>query len=344
MLSKQDNDVLCRVGQGTPMGDLMRQYWLPAFLSSELPTECWPRRVRLLGEDLIAFRDDEGRVRVIDENCPHRGSSMLFGRNEEAGIRCAYHGWKFDVTGACVDMPSEAAENGFKYKVTIKAYTTRERNGIVWVYLGPRQESPPPLPELEVNLDCGPREPGEPYKYVRQCNWAQALEGDVDRVHVPFLHSRVKPGEFARDGKYSEIARLERVVAERNPYLDVVETPYGFFTGARHEVDEAHDHWGIYQFIMPFYSMVRGYGGKVWMPIDDNNTLVMEWKPARPLGMPRDHDDETQTRQPWGYKQDDLTVPWGNWRLKADVENEWLRDRSRERDVATGVHYVGIPL
>src|SRR6266568_7015532 len=168
MLSKKDNETLCRVGPGTPMGTLMRQYWLPAFVSSELEYDGWPRRVRLLGEDLIAYRDTQGRAGVIDENCPHRGSSMIFARNEEAGVRCAYHGWKFDCTGACVDMPSEGQESNFKEKVKIKAYRTQERNGIVWVYMGPRKE-PPPLQDLQANLEPPARE-GSLYKYVRQCN------------------------------------------------------------------------------------------------------------------------------------------------------------------------------
>ena len=133
MLSKKDNDILCRVGRGTPMGNLMREYWLPAFISQELEADGWPRRVRLLGEDLIAFRDTKGKVGVIDENCPHRGSSMIFARNEESGVRCVYHGWKFDFSGACVDMPSEGPESSFKEKVQIKAYRTLERNGIVWL-------------------------------------------------------------------------------------------------------------------------------------------------------------------------------------------------------------------
>src|SRR5687767_2328315 len=171
MLSKEDNELLTRVGPGTPMGNLMRQYWIPAFVSSELEVDGWPRRVRLLGEDLIAFRDSDGRVGLVDENCPHRGSSLIFGRNEESGIRCAYHGWKFDCSGACVDMPSEGDQSNFRDKVKIKAYRTQERNGIVWVFMGSRKELPP-LPELEVNMGER-RRPGIPFKYVRQCNWAQ---------------------------------------------------------------------------------------------------------------------------------------------------------------------------
>src|SRR5437867_7766893 len=133
MLSKADNELLTRVGPGTPMGKLMREYWIPAFISSELEVDGWPRRIRLLCEDLIAFRDTNGNVGVIGENCPHRGSSMIFARNEQAGMRCVYHGWKFDHTGACVDMPTEPETSNFRSKVQIKAYKTQERNGIVWL-------------------------------------------------------------------------------------------------------------------------------------------------------------------------------------------------------------------
>ena len=144
MLSKEQNEVLSRVGAGTPMGNLMRQYWLPALLSTELPHEDGPPlRLRLLGEDMIAFRATSGSVGVIQNACPHRGASMFFGRNEEEGLRCVYHGWKFDTTGACVDMPSEPAESNFKSKVRTKAYPTHERNGVVWLYMGARATPPP---------------------------------------------------------------------------------------------------------------------------------------------------------------------------------------------------------
>src|SRR5262249_26816113 len=148
MLSKQDNDILCRVGPGTPMGELMRQYWLPAMRSDELASpDCPPLRVRLMGENLTAFRTTSGAIGLMQNACPHRGASMFFGRNEEEGLRCVYHGWKFDTTGACVDMPSEPAESNFRSKVKARAYPCRERNGIIWAYMGPRSgDQIPDLP------------------------------------------------------------------------------------------------------------------------------------------------------------------------------------------------------
>src|SRR5687767_601120 len=187
MLSKQDNDILCRVGPDTPMGTLMRQYWVPVFMSSELPApDCPPQRVRILGENLIGFRVTSGAVGLVQNACPHRGASLFFGRNEEEGLRCVYHGWKFDVTGACIDMPSEPAESNFRNKVRTKAYPTRERNGIIWAYLGAR-EVPPPLPDLEANM----LEDAETHIYLYSVanNWMQGWEGEMDTVHAAFMHS-----------------------------------------------------------------------------------------------------------------------------------------------------------
>src|SRR5579884_1204662 len=148
MLSPEDNAFLSRTNAGTPMGDLYRRFWLPALLPRELPgPDCDPIRFRILGEDLIAFRDTNGKVGFLGNNCPHRGASLFFGRNEEAGLRCVYHGWKFDVSGQCVDMPNEPAESNFKNKVKAVAYPCVERNGIVWTYMGPRKPAPP-LPEF----------------------------------------------------------------------------------------------------------------------------------------------------------------------------------------------------
>src|SRR5215470_15505486 len=152
MLSSQDNQYISQVGPGTPVGELFRRFWIPALVPSEVPhPDSDPIRLRLLGEDLIAFRDTNGRVGIVQNNCPHRGASLFFGRNEEAGLRCVYHGWKFDVDGNCVDMPNEPAESDFKAKVKAVAYPTRERNGIIWAYLGPRSD-PPPLPDFEANM------------------------------------------------------------------------------------------------------------------------------------------------------------------------------------------------
>src|SRR5919198_814055 len=182
MLSAEDNAALCQVGRGTVMGDMLRQYWLPALLSSELPSpDCDPVRVLLLGEQLVAFRDTTGAVGLLAHNCPHRGASLFFGRNEDNGLRCVYHGWKFATDGTCVDMPSEPAESNFKNKVRTVAYPTEERNGVIWVYMGPRT-TPPPLPHIEPNVVGG----GRVEKFLRDCSWLQSFEGDLDTTHIGF--------------------------------------------------------------------------------------------------------------------------------------------------------------
>ena len=139
MLTTEENEFLCRVGQGTPMGNFVRRFWTPILLASELPEpDCAPMRSRIFGEDLVAFRNSDGVIGLVDQFCPHRRASLFFGRNEERGLRCVYHGWKFDVEGQCVDMPSEPADSNFKDKMQITAYPTREAGGMVWTSLGPK--------------------------------------------------------------------------------------------------------------------------------------------------------------------------------------------------------------
>src|SRR4051812_44050045 len=218
MLTAEDNELVCRVGPGTPMGELMRHYWVPALASSELPEQDGaPVRVRLLDEELVAFRDSQGKVGMMAANCPHRGASLFFGRNEEEGIRCVYHGWKFDVTGQCVDMPSEPAESNFRSKVRVTAYPCSERNGIVWTYMGPRDELPP-LPDIEPNMMAN----ATVGKALRECNFVQALEGDIDTSHLGFLHYGATPPEEMPPGSFNYYT-----VKDRTPRYSVMETEFG---------------------------------------------------------------------------------------------------------------------
>ncbi|HTT78696.1 MAG TPA: Rieske 2Fe-2S domain-containing protein, partial [Stellaceae bacterium] len=185
-MRSKDSDDLVRVGPGTAMGALMRQYWLPAAMSAEVKPDGAPLRLMLLGEQLIAFRDSAGRIGVMDHRCPHRCASLFLGRNEEGGLRCIYHGWKYDVEGNCVDTPN-LADPEFKNRIKAKAYKTVERNGLVWVYMGERQAAPPPLPLIEATLLP---EAEVTINFVqRECNYLQALEGDIDTSHFGFLHA-----------------------------------------------------------------------------------------------------------------------------------------------------------
>src|SRR5262249_36744571 len=192
MLSAEDNDRLCRVGPGTSMGALLRQYWLPFAPSTELPvSDGPPKKMRLLGEDLVAFRDSRGAVGLLAEHCPHRGASLFFGRSENCGLRCVYHGWKFDATGRCVDMPSEPSESAYKDKVRAHAYPCRDVNGVLWTYMGPRAAAPP-FPPFEVNT-LPAEQVYPPIMMMEECNWVQALEGDIDSSHIDWVQARRRP-------------------------------------------------------------------------------------------------------------------------------------------------------
>src|SRR5688572_24508873 len=198
------------------MGNLMRQYWVPAGLSRELPSpDCDPVRIMLLGEKLIAFRDSHGRVGLLPNHCPHRGASLFFGRNEECGLRCVYHGWKFDVDGSCVDMPNEPAESDFRTKVRAVSYPTHERCGTIWTYMGPHNP-PPPLPQLEW-LDL-PESHHVASKRVQYSNWVQAMEGDIDQSHVSFVHSTLNPEDNPRQSQHIAWIRAN----DKHPRFEVV--------------------------------------------------------------------------------------------------------------------------
>ncbi len=330
MLSKVDNEAVCRVGPGTVMGDLMRQYWLPALLSSELPTaDSDPVRVLLLGEKLIAFRDTNGTVGLMDQACPHRGASLFFGRNEECGIRCVYHGWKFTADGACVDMPNEPAESDFKHKVKAKAYPTRERNGVVWAYMGPR-ETPPPLPDLEANnLPEG--------EYVvsamqRECNYVQALEGDIDTSHFGFLHFGAADPESAEPGTFQYFA-----LKDRAPRYQVLDTDFGCMYSAFRPADPGQTYHRIALFLFPFWTMIpTGVLGhqvvaRGWVPMDDEHTMFFSLTP-KIRGVQR-------ATQP-GMELHPNTSDWlGRFRMVSDSSNDYRIDRRWQR---SGGDYTGI--
>ncbi len=273
MLSPEQNDLLCRVGPGTPMGNLMREYWIPAVRADELRRpDSDPVRVRLLGESLIAFRDSHGTVGLLQNNCPHRGASLFFGRNEEAGLRCVYHGWKFDAHGACIDMPNEPAESDFKSKVTATAYPCHERNGIIWAYMGPRP-TPPPLPDLEANMLSG----YTVSTIQRECNWMQGLEGELDTVHFAFLHFGHARLDTTPPGTHNYYQ-----VKQQSARFSVLDTDVGVSAGASRPAEEDTTYWRISHMLFPFYAMVPtgvlGYQARffAYVPMDDEHTLNWE--------------------------------------------------------------------
>jgi phthalate 4,5-dioxygenase len=219
MLRKEQNDLLTHTGPGTPMGHLFRAYWLPALLIEELPeNDCPPVRVKLLSERLVAFRDSEGRYGLIDEFCAHRGVSLWFARNEQSGLRCAYHGWKYDVTGQCIDVPSEPRESGFCQKIKLKSYPLVKRGPVLWTYMGP-PEKQPPLPEWE--FATVPADQAFISKRLQESNWLQAMEGGIDSSHVSFLHR----GDLGSDPLFKGAKGNEYNLSDTQPYFEVVEQP-----------------------------------------------------------------------------------------------------------------------
>ena len=283
MLSANDNELLTRTGPGTPMGDLLRRFWAPVLLATEVPEpDCPPVRVDVLGEELVAFRDTSGAVGLVEGRCPHRQAELFWGRNEECGLRCVYHGWKFDVSGACLDMPSEPPESQFKDKVGITAYPTREWGGYIWAYMGPPDLPQPELPDFEW------AHVPESHRYVskklQQCNWAQSVEGAIDTAHFSFLHMLVDLPDDAP-------AALRYMKADGSPRFTLRPTEAGFVIGGARFAEEDSFYWRITQFLAPNHSLAPGaergqnINGQTWVPIDDESCWIYTytWNPDRPI-------------------------------------------------------------
>jgi phthalate 4,5-dioxygenase len=332
MLPKDENEILCRVGPGTAMGNLLRQYWFPAIPSFELPApDSPPVKVRLLGEDLVAFRDTRGEIGLVAQACPHRGASLFFGRNEEAGLRCVYHGWKFDVTGQCVDMPSEPAESNFKTKIRVRAYPARDVNHVIWVYMGPR-ETPPPFPRFEI-CTLPIEQVGKPRLMMEEANWFQNLEGDIDSSHIDYLHSPLVFDAIASNNKGGVFFR------DRAPRLEVMPTLYGAYYSAKRRWDEAgKEEWHrISQLIFPFHTMIAaGSPDRVslrsWVPIDDHYTLqiVQTGNLDRPVSEEEHDAAVNQFAKAGGYVPQN-SDPRSRYYTVANKSNDYLRDFELER-------------
>jgi phthalate 4,5-dioxygenase len=338
MISSSEHELLTRIGPGTPMGGLMRQYWLPACLSSELVADGAPLRLMLLGERLVAFRDGAGRVGVLDHRCPHRCASLFFGRNEQGGLRCIYHGWKFDVLGNCLDMANLPADLEFRHKVKAKAYKTAERGGLVYVYMGER-ETAPPLPALEAML-C-PAEETDLSCRLRECNWLQALEGDIDTSHFSFLHT----GKLeAADIDPDHMDRFQLI--DRTPHYEVRSTEWGAMYAAYRPAQRGQRYWRFAHFAMPFWTLfpngplVDNIIAQAWVPMDDTHTMSfnLSWNWRTPplavtrSGAPIPFLDRATPTLP-------NTADWfGRWRPVANRDNDYLIDREAQRTLS----YSGI--
>ena len=338
MLKKEHSDLLTQTGPGTPMGQMFRRYWIPALLAEELPeNDCPPVRVKLLSERLLAFRDSQGRYGLIDEFCAHRGVSLWFGRNEDCGLRCSYHGWKYDVTGQCIDVPSEPQGSEFAKRIKLKNYPLIELGGILWTYMGP-PETQPPQPEWE--FATVPRTNTISTKRLQECNWLQALEGGIDSSHVSFLHR----SDLNTDPLFRNARGNQYNLSDLRPVFEVVESPGGLYIGARRNADNGNYYWRITQWVIPNFTMIPPRGdhslhGHFWVPIDDDNcwTWSYEYHPIRPLT----EEEVTAVREGKGVH---VKVDPKTYHPLANKDNDYLIDRAAQKAGKTfsGVYGFGM--
>lgn len=330
------NVMLTCIGPDTPMGALFRRFWIPALLSEEVPSpDCPPVRVTLLGEKLVAFRDSRGKIGLLDAHCPHRRAELFFGRNEESGIRCIYHGWKFDVDGRCVDMPTEPPGSRLHERMCTKAYPAAEQGGVIWAYMGPKDGG-----AAVPSLDFARVPPSHRYvsKCMMMCNYQQAVEGSIDTAHLSFLHKTLDPADAGPDVfgvgdllKYSDRDGSPRFFVER--------TEYGLWIAARRNAEEDSYYWRISQWLMPFYVLVPTAPGLVcranlFVPIDDEHCwwYRVRWHPERPLTP-----DEVAGFHSGGLDYAER-IP-GTYLPRGTCGNDYLLDRAAQRRSS----FSGIP-
>jgi phthalate 4,5-dioxygenase oxygenase subunit len=332
MLKKEQNELVTQTGPGTPMGKLFRRYWQPALLSEQLPTpDCAPVRLELLSEKMVAFRDTDGKLGLIDEFCAHRGVSLWFGRNEQGGLRCPYHGWKYNVKGECTEIPSEPVETGLCNRIKLKSYPLIERGGVLWVYMGP-PEHQPPLPEYE--FATVPSVQSYTSKRFQECNWLQALEGGIDSSHVSFLHS----GSLNTDPLFKGAKGNQYNLNDLSPVFDVAQAEGGLYVGARRNAEDEQYYWRITPWIMPCFTMVPPRGdhpmhGHFWVPINDENCWAwsFDYHPTRAL---KDSERQAMINGEGIHVKVDQ-----DYRPLQRKENDYLMDRDAQRK---GVYYSGI--
>jgi phenylpropionate dioxygenase-like ring-hydroxylating dioxygenase large terminal subunit len=337
-----ENELLTRVGPEAPMGRLMRRYWIPALKSGELAAGGAPVRLRLLGENFLAFRSPESEVGVLDHQCAHRCASLFYGRNEEGGIRCVYHGWKFARNGQCVEMPSEPPETDYKARVKIRALHVTEKYGVVWVHMSDR--APPPLP----HFDWDELEEGKALSVsfmMRECNWLQALEGDIDTCHVGFLHLGAVGPETFEEGSLNYYRQLPENLA---PRYEALETDYGAIYCAYRHAGPENNYHRIGQFAMPFWTMAPSepmdyIHARAWVPIDDHHSMLVVIGGPRST-FTRDKDGQILPGAGVNIRYLPNTTDWlGRWRIEENPRNDHLIAREIQRtDSYTGIE--GIPV
>jgi len=321
MLPKEQNELLTRTGPGTPMGQLIRRYWIPALLSEEIPEpDCPPVRVRMLGEELVAFRDSQGRIGLLGEHCAHRGSSLFYGRNEECGLRCIYHGWKYDVDGNVLETPAEPGDSDFKKKLHHTAYPTNEAGGVIYAYLGPRDKMP-----LFPNYEWTQVPSNQTYgtKALLECNYLQGLEGECDSSHLSFLHRA-----------FDRVPNQILYQADTSPQYETEETDFGVRLVATRKSEDNQQYVRVSSFVMPVFGCVPagrptgeldGFEIHTYVPVDDTHTWRYDlgFRRSRPV-----REEEVHRRKQIG--PDYVRI--------RNARNDYLQDRQAQKTVS----YTGI--
>ncbi len=339
MLSQEENELLTRVGPGTLMGNLLRRYWTPALLCGEVPESGGPPvRVRLFGENLVAFRDTSGQVGLLQENCPHRGASLYFGRNEDCALRCVYHGWAYDRDGNCVDMPSEP--RSFADRIKARAYPVHESGGVVWTYMGPRETM---TPFRDFGTDLLAADAAMAAKQYSSCNFIQAMEGNLDSAHISFLHQFNAIDDIPDDGSdrpgYPSNAYSMKIWRhDKSPRFEMSEEWYGYRYAAVRTTPKGHKHVRINAFVYPFNTCVANvpYGSSqgIFVPIDDTSCwryLVTTHEQNRHgLGGPRFFE---VPQYPYD-KMRGQQLPSGIIPRALTAENDYCIDREAQRTVS----------
>jgi phthalate 4,5-dioxygenase oxygenase subunit len=352
LLSKEDNELVTNTDPGTPMGDLFRRFWLPVALSEELPgPDCVPVKLKIMSEDLIVWRDSDGRVGLVDAYCPHRGAPLFFARNEESGLRCVYHGWKWDVDGRCVDLPNTPEGDTYKSKVKITAYPCEEAGGMVFAYMGPKEKQPP-FPEFDFRHVPAPNI--YVTKFQLECNWLQATEGDFDPSHGVFLHSTLDNNRGNPGSQFRNIPNQLTGVTQQNFLAGPVseDEPFPFAVGNRRfkkddrrakdvleDIDGAmyaisrikrpdgQEQANVQlRFLMPAYcppgtSRPNHFSNNIRVPIDNTHMMFFRLRWAL---TPMTHEDLVYYKQ-GGYAYPEM-IP-GTWKTKANVWNDYEVDR-----------------
>ena len=291
MLSATDNAYLNTSEPNTPMGNYLRCHWHPVALSEEVAKpDCAPIRLKVMGEDLLLFRDSKGNTGLIEPFCAHRGADLFFGRNEECGIRCIYHGWKYDIHGNCIDMPNVPKDAAYHGKIKIKAYPTQEFADMVWAYMGPPDIQPFEVPQLEAGLV--PPSPRYVTKRLVECNWTHSMEGALDTAHFSFLH--MPAPAFRKDDSSNIAADESRIRWLRNdpaPRFKIIDHEVGFLIGGARNADPGDHYWRLTQYMLPTHSITPSampnetYYGYSWVPIDDHSCwmYVYAWHPDQAI-------------------------------------------------------------